>query len=43
MSGFTQIEMTERFATQDKTSFLQKPFTPSQLSDALRSVLEDGA
>jgi len=41
MSGFTQVEIAKRFSAHDRTSFLQKPFTPSELSDALRLLLEE--
>jgi two-component system cell cycle sensor histidine kinase/response regulator CckA len=42
MSGYTDDEILRRGVLRGETAFLQKPFTPEQLSQSLRSVLDRG-
>jgi PAS domain S-box-containing protein len=39
-SGYSEQEATERFEGRGLAGFLQKPYRPSRLIDAMRSVLE---
>ncbi|MFZ1641807.1 MAG: ATP-binding protein [Candidatus Contendobacter sp.] len=41
-SGYTESEITPRFAGQQLTGFLQKPYTMTALMDCLRGPLGDG-
>jgi two-component system cell cycle sensor histidine kinase/response regulator CckA len=38
-SGFDATELRQRFADQGVAGFLQKPYTPAQLFEAIRSCL----
>jgi CheY-like chemotaxis protein len=40
MSGFTEEDAVSRFAGKGLAGFLQKPFSPSDLAEELRRVLE---
>ena len=39
MSGYTELEMSQRFAGSPPAAFLQKPFALEQLSRVLAAVL----
>lgn len=38
-SGFSEAMLHERFAGKGEVGFLQKPYTPKQLVEKIRSVL----
>jgi DNA-binding NtrC family response regulator len=40
MSGYDEQEVTNRFVNQRPNGFLQKPFSPEQLRETMRGVLE---
>jgi DNA-binding NarL/FixJ family response regulator len=40
MSGYTDDEILRRGVSRGEAAFLQKPFTPEQLSQSLRLVLD---
>ena len=40
MSGYTDDEILRRGVLRGETAFLQKPFTPEQLAQSMRSVLD---
>ena len=40
MSGYTEQEVTNRFAGKGLAGFLQKPFTPIDLFNLVRRVLD---
>jgi two-component system, cell cycle sensor histidine kinase and response regulator CckA len=40
MSGYTDDEILRRGVSRGEAAFLQKPFTPDQLAQSLRSVLD---
>jgi CheY-like chemotaxis protein len=42
-SGYNQVEIIERFAKQNITGFIQKPYTVTQLKEAIANVLQDSA
>ena len=41
MSGYTDDEVMRRGIVDKRTAFLQKPFTPDQLTRKVREVLHD--
>jgi CheY-like chemotaxis protein len=43
MSGYTDDEMLRRGLMQTGTSFLEKPFTPARLAQAVRGMLDRGS
>ena len=43
MSGYTDEQITRRGVSTPGVSFLQKPFTPLELLEHVRRVLDEGS
>jgi DNA-binding NtrC family response regulator len=43
MSGYGESEVAEKFAGQDVSGFLQKPFTAARLAEVVKKALTDRA